>query len=89
VRDDARVGESAPFVVSNEFATVRVTLDADDGRNRLRLEDLRTGRVGFLDALELESLAWSQHSDLAPLLDPNLTRWASGGPADPDPEEGA
>ncbi|MEA2323682.1 MAG: hypothetical protein QOD81_3532, partial [Solirubrobacteraceae bacterium] len=37
--------------------------------------DLRSGAAVELDALELECLAWSTHADLAPLLDPSLTRW--------------
>ena len=43
----------------------------------LRIEDLRTGHVGFLDPLELECLAWATKDELAPLLDPAATRWKS------------
>jgi len=42
---------------------------------RLRLEDLRTGRVGYLDALELETLAWLPDGGLHRLLDPSHVRW--------------
>ncbi len=47
-------------------------------RQRLRIRDQRAHAVVELDALELECLAWARHGDLAPLLDPNLTRWPSG-----------
>ena len=42
---------------------------------RLRIEDLKSGRVGFLDALELETLAWLPDGALLPLLDPSAVRW--------------
>jgi ketosteroid isomerase-like protein len=41
----------------------------------LKLEDLKSGRVGFLDALELETLAWLPEGGLHPLLDPSAVRW--------------
>jgi hypothetical protein len=66
------------MIVRNEFAVVAVTVrDAGSARPRLLIEDLRTRQTVELDALELESLAWSQHRDLAPLLDPSRTRWAN------------
>ncbi|TMK38289.1 MAG: hypothetical protein E6G66_18620 [Actinobacteria bacterium] len=37
-------------VVANEFASVAVAVDHAGNGPRLRLEDLRTGRVGYLDA---------------------------------------
>ncbi|MGW5063405.1 hypothetical protein ACWEQ2_40070 [Streptomyces sp. NPDC004096] len=73
------------MVIRNEFAVVAVTVrDAGSARPRLLIEDLRTRQTVELDALELESLAWSQHKDLAPLLDPSRTRWANSDdhPAD-------
>jgi hypothetical protein len=42
---------------------------------RLRLEDLRTGRVRYLDALELETIIWLPPGKLAQLLDPSADRW--------------
>ena len=52
-------------------------MSVDDSGNgpRLRLEDLKSGRVGFLDALELETLAWLPEGGLHPLLDPSAVRW--------------
>jgi hypothetical protein len=70
-------GAPAPgrIVVRNEFGIVAVELCGDPGRERLRISDLRTDASVELDALELESLAWAQHRDLADLLDPGRTRW--------------
>ena len=75
-------GESAPVnvpgigpVVESEFAQVSVNIDAEGNSPRLRLEDLRTGRVRFLDALELETIVWLPEGKLAQLLDPSADRW--------------
>jgi hypothetical protein len=38
-------------------------------------EDRRTGRVRFLDALELETIIWLSESHLTQLLDPSADRW--------------
>src|SRR5207245_2533444 len=54
-----------------------VTVDHAGNSPRLRLEDLRTGRVGYLDALELETLAWLPDGALHGLLDPSHVRWRS------------
>ncbi|WP_211261620.1 hypothetical protein [Pseudonocardia acaciae] len=71
------------LVVRNEFAVVAVSVRASGpGRAALRVEDLRTRQAVELDALELESLAWARHRDLAPLLDPSRTRWAGGSTDD-------
>jgi hypothetical protein len=61
--------------VSSEFASVSLSIDYDGNDPRLRIEDLKTGRVGFLDALELETLAWLPEGGLHKLLDPSLLRW--------------
>lgn len=65
----------------SEFAAVRVTFDAEGNGPRLRIEDLRTGQVGFLDPLELETLAWLPEGGLHKALDPSHHRWreADGG----------
>ncbi len=62
-------------VVGNEFAQVSVTFDAEGNSARLRIEDLRTGRVRFLDALELETLVWLPETHLTALMDPSRDRW--------------
>jgi hypothetical protein len=61
--------------VVSEFAAVRLSIDHDANGPRLRIEDLRTAHVGFLDALELETLGWLPEGALHRLLDPSLHRW--------------
>lgn len=62
-------------VVESEFAGVSVNLDTEGNSVRLRLEDLRTGRVRHLDALELEAIVWLADGHLTSLLDPSSDRW--------------
>lgn len=62
-------------VVGSEFAQVSVQFDTDGNAPRLRLEDLRNGRVRYLDALELETLIWLPEERLTGLLDPSHSRW--------------
>lgn len=65
-------------IVSSEFASVALSVDRDANGPRLRIEDLRTGHVGFLDALELETLAWLPAGALDALLDPSHRRGHGG-----------
>jgi hypothetical protein len=65
--------------LTSEFASVEVTLDHDGNGPRLKIVDLKTGQVGFLDPLELETLAWLPEGGLHKLLDPSLLRWREGG----------
>jgi hypothetical protein len=62
-------------IIGSEFAEVSVTFDVQGNAPRLRLEDLRTGRVRFLDALELESITWLSDERLTQVLDPSADRW--------------
>ena len=62
-------------IVESEFAQVAVCIDHDANGARLRLEDLRTGRVRYLDALELETIVWISDGHLQQLLDPSADRW--------------
>jgi hypothetical protein len=62
-------------VVGSEFAQVSVNIDNEGNSPRLRLEDLRTGRVRYLDALDLETIIWLPSGKLAQLLDPSADRW--------------
>jgi hypothetical protein len=64
-----------PDIVGNEFAEVSVQIDEEANSRRLRLEDLRTGKVRYLDALELETLVWLPEGHLGKLLDPSADRW--------------
>lgn len=61
--------------LSSEFASVEVSIDQQGNGPRLKVVDLRTGQVGFLDPLELETLAWLPEGGLHKLLDPSLHRW--------------
>jgi hypothetical protein len=67
----------AGAVVGSEFAEVSVRFDTDGIAPRLRLEDLRSGRVRYLDALELETIIWLPEERLTGLLDPSHSRWRS------------
>lgn len=62
-------------VVENEFARVRLSIDHSGNSPRLRIEDLSSEQVGYLDALTLEALAWASPGLLKMLLDPSTERW--------------
>ncbi|HVE27839.1 MAG TPA: hypothetical protein VNC22_20675 [Sporichthya sp.] len=62
--------------VANEFAEIAVSVDHDANGPRLRLADLRTGRVRYLDPLELETIVWLPELTLDHLLDPSANRWS-------------
>ncbi len=70
----ARGPESVGHVHS-EFASVEVSVDHDGHDPRLRIEDVKAGHVGYLDALELETLAWLPPGGLEKALDPSYVRW--------------
>ena len=74
--------------VTSEFASVALSIDHDGNGPRLRIEDLKTGHVGFLDALELETLAWLPESALHKFLDPSFHRWRDEPAASAAPEGG-
>lgn len=68
-------GNAEVGVVTSEFAAVRVSIDHAGNGARLRLDDLRSGEVRYLDALELESIVWAPDGWFRRLLDPSLHRW--------------
>lgn len=68
-------GAALRLLLRNEFGIVAVEVCGPAGRQRLRISDVRGHASVELDPLELESLAWATHGDLAALLDPGLTRW--------------
>ena len=68
-------GAGTDDVVANEFAAVSVRIDGEGNSPRLRLEDLKSGKVRFLDALELETLVWLPDGHMQSLLDPSADRW--------------
>jgi hypothetical protein len=67
-------------VVDSEFARVRLSIDRTGNGPRLRIEDLTSGRVNYLDALTLEALAWVSEEKLRALLDPSAERWRDEEP---------
>ncbi|HEV7980351.1 hypothetical protein [Amycolatopsis sp.] len=67
--------EVQPHVIGSEFAEVAVDVDMAANGPRLRLEDRRTGRVRYLDALELETVVWLPEGHLRQILDPSADRW--------------
>lgn len=73
-------------VVHSEFAQVRIDVDHEGNGPRLRLEDLRSGRVRYLDALELETIVWLRDEHLAELLDPSADRWREDSDEAGNPE---
>lgn len=79
------MGDQGPYsspegpVVGNEFAEIAVDVDAQGNSTRLKVTDLRTRRVRFLDALELEALVWLPEGHLSSLLDPSADRWKEDG----------
>ena len=62
-------------IVRSEFADVEAAVDGAANGPRLRLADRRTGRVRYLDALELETIIWLPDGHLTQLLDPSADRW--------------
>ncbi len=62
-------------IAESEFASVRLSVVDDANGPRLRIEDLRTGQVGHLDPLELETLAWLPAEAMQQWLDPSAHRW--------------
>lgn len=66
--------------ISSEFASVALSINHDANGPRLQIDDLRTGRTGYLDALELETLAWLPDGGLHKLLDPSFLRWRDEEP---------
>lgn len=74
---DMLAKDASRLILRSEFAVVSVNLVGPLGRQRLRVEDLRTKQAIELDAIELESIAWARHNDLAPHLDPSATRWTN------------
>jgi hypothetical protein len=62
-------------VIGSEFAQVSVNFDTRGNSPRLKLEDLRSGRVRYLDALELETIIWLPEHRLTALMNPSSDRW--------------
>jgi len=63
------------MILRNEFAAVALTVSAEGNRQRLRIEDLESGRVALFDALELQCLIWADAPLLDELMRPSARRW--------------
>lgn len=72
---DATKREGWQVIIRNEFAAVEVELDSEGNGDRLRVEDLDSGRVVYLDALQLENIVWMPDDELSALMDPSRHRW--------------
>ncbi len=71
------MGEEEQIVIVSEFGNVSVGVDRSANGPRLMLRDNRSGKASYFDPLELESLVWCEHEQLAEILDPSRTRWPS------------
>jgi hypothetical protein len=78
--------EPGPYLITNEFASVTVSVDHDGNDARLCVVDNNTGRTAYFDALLLETLAWAPEPLLKRLLDPSLHRWSADPAPPPDTE---
>lgn len=68
-------GEEEPVIgLSNEFAYVRISVDRRANVPRLRVDCPRTGASGYLDPLEIESLAVASPDVRAAVVNPEH-RW--------------
>lgn len=70
--------EDGGVVLRSEFAVVRVAVDRSANGDRLRLEDLRSGRLFWLDPLEIERLTTIRHEDLTYVVTPARGEWFNG-----------
>lgn len=62
------------LALSNEFGFVRLSVDRGANGPRLRVDCPRTGAVGYLDPLEIESLAVARPHVRAAVVNPEH-RW--------------
>jgi hypothetical protein len=62
--------QESAWLLSNEFARVRLSLDHKGNSPRLRIEDLDSGASICLDSLLLAGLAWANDESLAIHVDP-------------------
>jgi hypothetical protein len=59
------------WVLANEFAHVRLTIDTNGNDPRLRIEDLASGNSVALDAFMLLGLITATEQELTRHMDPN------------------
>jgi hypothetical protein len=59
------------WIITNEFAQVRLTIDKLGNDPRLKIEDLTTNRSIALDAFMLAGLTTASQEELKQHMDPN------------------
>jgi hypothetical protein len=59
------------WILANEFAHVRLTIDTSGNDPRLRIEDLSSGHSVALDAFMLVGLTTATEEELTRHMDPN------------------
>ena len=57
--------EDVQWLLKNEYASVKVTVDTAGKGTRLKVEDVSSGSVIYLDPIELQALAWATREDLS------------------------
>jgi hypothetical protein len=57
--------DDTQWQLKNEYASVKVTVDTEGKGTRLKVEDLSSGSVIYLDPIELQALAWATKEDLS------------------------
>jgi hypothetical protein len=57
--------EDVNWLLKNEYASVKVTVDTEGKGTRLKVEDLSSGTSIYLDPIELQALAWATKEDLS------------------------
>lgn len=72
----AKTGDEA-WVLANEFAQVRLSVDRKGNGPRLCVEDMQTGMTICLDSLVLAGLVWATDDDLAVHVDPDAPHVAA------------
>jgi len=65
------------WVLANEFAQVRLSVDRKGNGPRLCVEDMQTGMAICLDSLVLAGLVWATDDDLAVHVDPDAPHAAA------------
>jgi hypothetical protein len=68
---DTNKSTKQEWVIANEFAHVRLTIDTSGNDPRLRIEDLSSGISVALDAFMLAGLTTATAEELARHMDPN------------------
>jgi hypothetical protein len=69
--------QESAWLLSNEFARVRLSLDHKGNAPRLRIEDLDSGTSICLDSLLLAGLVWATDEILAIHVDPETPQPAA------------